>query len=298
MGERYGRRRGIVGPLLLILLGTALLLDNLGIWSLDWGDIWRLWPLLLVLAGLQVVFGRSTWGGLVSLLVVVAIIGGVLWLSPAQDRGHVAEEVITHPAMGISSAMVRADLGIGTLHVSVLEGSEQAFELLARYDRDQMVLTHDVQIEDGAARVRLGTTSRRPGWSPLGRSVESEWHLLLNPDIPTQLNVSTGVSSAHLALDRLALTRATVNAGVGAITLLLPEAGRYEVSVDGGVGTLRIDVPEAMEARVRVDPGLGALDVAPRFRQEGPYYVTAGYDGADHRAEIDVDGGVGSITIR
>ena len=294
----HGHGRGIIGPLLLILLGTALLLDSLGVWSLNWGDLWRLWPLLLVLAGLQIIFSRTTWGGLVSLLVVVAVIVGVIVLSPPEGRARVTEEAISHPAGDIASAIVRADLGIGSLEVSALEDSDQVFELRARYDRSQVRLTHDVQVEDGIARVRLGTASRGTGWSPLGRSFESEWRLLLNSDVATQLDVSTGVSSTHLALERLALTRLTVNAGVGEVRLMLPNAGRYEVSVDGGVGALTIDVPEDVEARVRINRGLGSLEVAPRFRPQGVYYVTEGYADATHRAEIDVDGGVGSITIR
>jgi hypothetical protein len=290
--------RGVIGPLLLILLGIALLLDSLGVWSPNWRDVWRLWPVLLVLAGLQIIFSRTAWGGLVSLLAVVAVIVGAIWLSPPEARARVTEEVIDHPAHGIASAAVRADLGIGTLEVSALEDSDQAFELRARYDRGQVSLTHDVQVEDGIARVRLGTASRRTGWSPLSRSFESDWRLMLNPEVPMQLDISTGVSSAHLALERLALTRLTVNAGVGEVRLTLPAAGRYEVSVDGGVGALAIDVPEGVEARVRLDRGLGAVKVAPRFLPQGVYYVTAGYEDADNRAEIDIDGGVGSITIR
>ncbi|HDP90140.1 MAG TPA: hypothetical protein ENN42_09375 [Thioalkalivibrio sp.] len=208
------------------------------------------------------------------------------------------EDVITHPASGITSAMVRAGLGIGSLRVSALEDTDHAFELVASYDRNQVQLTQDVRVEDGVARVRLGTTSQRVGWPSLGRSVESEWRLSLNPDIPMRLDISTGVSRAHLALDRLTLTRLTVNAGVGEVLLTLPDAGSYDVSVDGGVGALRIEVPEEVEARLRVDRGLGALEIAPRFRPDGIYHVTAGFDGADDRVEIDVDGGVGSIVIR
>ena len=294
--DRHGH--GIMGPLLLILLGVALLLDSLGIWSPDWGDIWRLWPILLVLAGLQIVFSRTAWGGLVALLVVVAVIVGAVLLSPRETGARVMEEVIAYPSRGVTSSVVRADLGIGTLDVSALEDSSQAFELRARYDREQVSLAHDVQIEDGVAQVRLGTTSRRTGWSPLSRNCENDWRLMLNPEIPTQLDVSTGVSKARLALERLAITRLTVNAGVGKVTLTLPAAGRYEVSVDGGVGSLAIEVPDSVEARVRLDRGLGNVEIAPRFRPDGVYYVTAEHEGADNRAEIDIDGGVGSITIR
>lgn len=299
MGERrdHGRGGGIIGPLLLILLGAALLLDTLGIWSPNWGDIWRLWPLLLVLAGLQIIFGRSAWAGLVSLLLIAAIVVGVLWLSPAQERSRLVEETVSHPAQGVSSAEVRADLGIGTLEVATLEGSDRLFELSARYDAEQIGLTRDVRVEGGVARVRLGTTSRRTRWSLLGPRVESEWRLFLSPEIPMDLDVSTGVSRTILDLERADVTRLTVNAGVGDVQMMLPRAGRYEVSVDGGVGSLRIDVPQDTQARVRIDRGLGSLDLGPRFESDGSYYVTEGYDAAQDRVEIDVDGGVGSVTV-
>ncbi|HHX43541.1 MAG TPA: hypothetical protein GX714_06075 [Chloroflexi bacterium] len=290
--------RGIVGPLLLILLGVALLLDSLGLWSLNWGDVWRLWPLLLVLAGLQIIFSRTAWGGLISLLVVGAIVAGVVMLSPAATRPHVVEETVAYPAQGIATAIVRADLGIGALEVAALEGSDQVFELAAHYDQSRVRLTHDVQVDGDTARVRLGTTSKRSSWSPLGRSIENEWRLLLNPEIETQLDVSTGVSSAHLALERLDIRRLTVNAGVGEVRMALPERGGYVVSVDGGVGALRLDIPAAIEARVRISEGLGAVDVSPRFRRQGADYVTPGYASASADVEIDIDGGVGSITIR
>jgi len=300
MGEwrERNRGRGIIGPLLLILLGVALLLDTLGIWSPNWGDIWRLWPLLLILAGLQIVFGRSRWAGLVSLLLVAAIVAGVLLLGPSEGGSRLLEEVVSHPAAGVTSAVIRADLGIGTLDVDTLEDEPLAFELSARYDAEQIRLTRDVRVEEGVARVRLGTTSERTLWNPLGRRVESAWRLRLNPTLPTELDVSTGVSRALLDLERAMVTRLTVNAGVGDVQMTLPLGGSYEVTVDGGIGSLRITIPEDAEARVRVDRGLGALDMGARFRPEGAYYVTAGYDAADERVEIDVDGGVGSITIR
>jgi hypothetical protein len=49
------RRRGsVVWPLLLIAIGSILLLQNLGLLPGNlWGQIWRLWPLALVLIGLE-----------------------------------------------------------------------------------------------------------------------------------------------------------------------------------------------------------------------------------------------------
>lgn len=45
---------------LLILLGLIFLLNNLDIipWSI-WDNLWRFWPLILILWGLQIMLGRS-----------------------------------------------------------------------------------------------------------------------------------------------------------------------------------------------------------------------------------------------
>ena len=75
MSER--RRRGsLVGPLILIGLGVVFLLNNLGIlsWSV-WEVIFRLWPILLVAIGLDLLVGRrSTLGSLLALALTLIIL--------------------------------------------------------------------------------------------------------------------------------------------------------------------------------------------------------------------------------
>ena len=45
----------------ITLLGAVMLLDSLGIWRVDYGDVWRLWPLILVWVGARLIFmGRRT----------------------------------------------------------------------------------------------------------------------------------------------------------------------------------------------------------------------------------------------
>lgn len=53
------RQVGIVGPLILIFLGIIFLTNTLGYlgWSI-WGDIWKLWPVILILIGIDLILGR------------------------------------------------------------------------------------------------------------------------------------------------------------------------------------------------------------------------------------------------
>ncbi len=78
-GQRH-RHGGILGPLMLILLGVLFLLNNFGIvgWNV-WGRLWRLWPLVLVGLGLELLLGRRNplFSGAILALMVVA---GILFL--------------------------------------------------------------------------------------------------------------------------------------------------------------------------------------------------------------------------
>ena len=59
--KRDTRRGGLIGPVILIGLGSVFLLINLGVlsWSV-WTVIFRLWPVLLVAAGLDLLLGRRS----------------------------------------------------------------------------------------------------------------------------------------------------------------------------------------------------------------------------------------------
>lgn len=72
------------GAFLLITVGLILLLNNFGVlpWSI-WNIIWRFWPVVIIIAGLENIFGRFLIGrfllGLISFFVVLAIFFYALW---------------------------------------------------------------------------------------------------------------------------------------------------------------------------------------------------------------------------
>jgi len=76
--HRHRRSGGWGFGLLLVFIGVILLLNNLGIVSWDfWNYVWPVWPLLLVLIGLRIVFGRGWVGNVIILIITLAIIAFV-----------------------------------------------------------------------------------------------------------------------------------------------------------------------------------------------------------------------------
>lgn len=68
--------------ILFISLGVVFLLNNFDVLSWDvWASIWRLWPLILVIWGLEIVFGRSSIGKFIVAIIVLALLAYLLFLS-------------------------------------------------------------------------------------------------------------------------------------------------------------------------------------------------------------------------
>ena len=89
MHEKFAHRhKGVLLPLLLIAVGIILLLNNAGVipWSI-WQDIWRFWPMLLILAGVRIMLGSSWISHLITGLL--GLIFGVFIILYALHSGDV-----------------------------------------------------------------------------------------------------------------------------------------------------------------------------------------------------------------
>ncbi len=65
-----------ISALLLISAGCIFLLNNFGILSWDvWDILWRFWPLVIILLGLQLVFGKRGMGRIIVTIIGVILIG-------------------------------------------------------------------------------------------------------------------------------------------------------------------------------------------------------------------------------
>lgn len=306
MEERQTHREGLVWPVILIGAGVVFLLNNLGVlsWSI-WGSLWRLWPVLLIAVGLDILVGRrSLWASLaVALLLVAVLAAAVLIGLPGQigaGDAFTAErtEAVNELLNGAERADVEIGFGAGTLRLAALpEGSTLLLAGEADLSRgEEMALDRG-----GAAGVgRLTLRSRNSFHITNFRGQESDkaWDLALNRDIPLRLTVNTGVGTAALDLARLNLAELTIDGGMGEATVTLPPRGRFAVTVDGGVGEITLVIPEALAARVRVEGGLGGVTVDEGFDRADDAYTSPGFSSAQDRVDIRIRGGIGQVRIR
>jgi hypothetical protein len=294
------KRRGgsLIIPILLIVLGVLLLLDNLNVVSVDWGTIWKLWPLLLVGIGLEIILGRRVSFGAVLLLVILFIIGGtILWWSVLVGAGDRTTEHITWPMNGIERAELELDVGVGD--VGLASPSDMADLLVADLDlAPGLDVSQQHKVNGDLASGRIA--SKRDFFSLpqiFGRKA-SEWDVQLNERARWALNISSGVGNVRLDLSDLRGGSLELDSGIGSVDVIMPQEGAFRATINGGVGDITVTIPPRAQARVSVDSGIGDVNIASRFERRGDYYETEGFSSAESFILLEIDVGVGTTTVR
>jgi hypothetical protein len=339
-GEPRPRRHStsLFGPIFLIALGLYFLATNLGFApDLHWGAVWRLWPLFLVFAGLNVIVRQmprpfGTLGSASVGLLAVIVFGGVLFFAdriPALQRYSGTEptfqtETISFPASEIRTADITIDFAAPQASLFALSDSTG---LIAGEVSYQGTLQFDHEVNQGHASINLETTSNSTEWfnwlNPANWSGEGmEWRLGLNPRIPTNLILDFASGSISADLSRLNLTNLEVDGSSGSATLLLPDgdytmdydmssgsvqmtlpsAGQATFIIEGSSGSVTLLLPESMAMRVTVDSSSGSFQPGRRLEQisgnnDLDVWQTPDYEDATDRLDIQLDMSSGSIRI-
>jgi hypothetical protein len=281
---------------MLIIAGVALLLDQLGLLQVSWSSVWRFWPLLLVLIGLDVLLGRTRWGSIAFAVVAVVTVVAVLYYVPVTTPQTQTQEKSWELARDdYQSASISLEPGIGDLTVGALDDSGNLVEATVAYDSRYTQIRWDAGRRGDQARVQL--VGKHQDWRPSMGEPRDTWQVNLATDTPLELTVNGGVNRATLDLSKLLLNSLVLDMGVGEAQVQLPTHAGYEATISGGVGALRLEVPEQVAARIRVSGGIGAVNVNPRFERQGDAYVTQDYRAGAESIEVRIDGGIGMITI-
>lgn len=329
--------RSLFWPLILIGVGVVWLLTNMGVLSLAGISVlFRLWPLILIVIGLDLLFGRRSpaVGGLiglgaVALIVVLMLVGPSLgWAQDVEAQTASYEE----PLGDVESAQVNLNLAIGELNVTPLVDSDNLFEANINYVGEVVFETEgqtdrviNLRQQDN---VNLGFGFFNFLFNP---DQKLKWDVQLDPTVPLDLTVNTGTGGSILNLgDFDQLTGLRLNTGTGGIDVTLPNTVQsYRVEVDtgtgggsirieegaavdmrvgAGTGGFTIDVPDDAAVRLVGSTGTGSINVPPSFASvsgdddsitgDSGTWETAGFDTAERQITINFVGGTGGLTVK
>jgi hypothetical protein len=231
---------------ILIALGVIwLLFEARIITGANLVVLFRLWPIILIAFGLELLIGRNSRPlslligvGTIALLLALMVVGPSIGLA---TNVEIKQVQYTEPVDDATLAQMELDLSLG--HVVMQAGEpDTLIDADLRYIGD----VNFTVTEEGSEKFVVLTSENEGGqWFDfLGLSLrtaeqdenELRWSIGLTPRIPLDLRLNGGVGESQIDLSGIQLSRLDYNGGVGQTTISLPGAGSYNVDFNGGVG--------------------------------------------------------------
>jgi len=290
--ESPRRTPSIAFPLVLIALGLMFLLANAGyLTSVSWRQVAQLWPLLLVLFGVDLLLRpRSMFA---AVIVEVALIGVALFYlaaAPIPRGGNVINTgtfTSQESVLRAGASSLSLTLGYGAGDLSVKAGPTAAVTpelVMVRSTHEDIDLQWNVRGTGSAVVEAKGV-----GPDFLVGGLKRAWDVTVPSDIPVALTLNLGAGDFDIDVSNVMLTEATINNGASNLEIALPKpSGNVPVTISTGASSVDLRVPAGVEYRVRVTGGLNTISGT----QE-----SAGYSTAVNRLTIAISSGVSSITI-
>jgi len=301
---RVYKKGSLVWPIVMIGLGIVFLLNNLGVVSWDiWTTIIRLWPLLLIVIGLDILLGRKpgVWS-LISLFLIVGLFSAGAWLVQVTNLvggGEMYSHSILQPINGANRADVNIDFDVGDLEISMSAKSGVLLE--GELDiREEEALNQDYAIQDGIGYLELGSSNAQdyPSWLfNVGGDKHRDWIINLTDEIPMDLSIDTGVGQATIDLDGIQLNDLRIDSGIGETRVYLPSSGSFNAWISLGIGELVVYVPSDLMVRIHIDSGLGGKSISGDYIQSGDVYYSPDFNENGEWVELYVNGGIGDVRV-
>lgn len=294
------RRENYVGPILFIGVGAVILLSNLGYLApASWTVFLRLWPVLLIAFGLDILIGhRTLWSAVIGVFMGLVLVGAVLWytFTLPEIRAGVRSETIAQQLTGANRAEVNLNQIFGEMVVRSGAQTGRLVDGEVQLGRNQTFF-QDYEVINGRGIFTLDGAAADTFVPFLNPATSLVWHLNLTGAIPLHLTTDLVMGSQNIDVSGLDLESYESNVVFGQNTLTLSDDTRFEGRVSAVFGEVIVYVPRDVPLRMQLDTAFTATSFPAGFtRQEDVVYNQAAGMAGD-AIELEVNVPFGSVRI-
>ncbi len=285
------RRISLLG-IFLILTGLLLLFSELGIIHFYWRDLLKLWPLIFIFWGLDLLIGEKRWGSWVAVLIILLLVLFVVFFSSYgrpffRGRGHDFYYKEWRYPFRENIKTLNLDIATGVRSV-ILEGVANKENLIYITSNSEFYIDKTEEEKNGELNLSLKIENEELDFSFFNRDKMEQTNVVIDSNVFLNLNFEAGVGNSVLNLRNFKLKNLSVKGGVGNLKIYLPKTSCYG-EVEGGVGNIEVYIPENIILDLSTETGLGRISIDKTIEQ--------GKSGEKEVIRLRVKSGVGNIKI-
>ena len=329
------KRTGLFWGIALITLGVVFMAHNYGWFYIDWSFFSRFWPVLIILAGLNLIFAKSNSAAalvttvLLAVSVPLAIVGmfhGNRWDGNDRyeyrynnddddddsdhnrnddeddddgDRNDRRPRVQTsHIAEPMDSVIQQASLKFesGAGRFYIGAPSDSLVEADTKMSVSKYSMSVNRSDESRSAEIELKLDDDEIKLKS-GELVNLV-DLRLNPKPTWTFDFGIGAGQANFDLSAYAVRSVKLGAGAADIEIKLGDrAPQSDVRIESGVTSVTLKIPKTAGCQVETQGALTVKKLDGFVEIGGGVYQTPGYAGTAKKINIHYEGGVSRFEV-
>jgi hypothetical protein len=284
--------------LVLIGLGGIFLANNFGVlpWEI-WANLWKFWPVLLILFGLETLIGRnSSPKGLLILIGLIFLLPLFLVLNPLTGNPLAnASNDYSAPLGNLSRGKLVFDLPAANIKINALEEGDKIFQGQVKYSNllPKPEVTEEEQLGTGVFTFNQKGQKTLPFLNNLGNNLTFS----LSPQVPFEIKTKTS-GTLDFDLAKVRVDFLEIENSAGAINISFAPDHSTKVFIKTTSSPVKLTLPEKVAARVKTDSEDQEIVLdEERFDKSGQTYRSIDFEVARDRVDIELSGKAGKVEV-
>jgi hypothetical protein len=293
--------RNIFWGMILILVGILFTLENLNVIDFDWYNLWRLWPVILLLWGISIIPIKN----IIKVVLVLVVFAAstyymmqetVSWrdtdysISFNDSAGEPNQE-FTIPYED-SAIVANLEMEIAASSFLLID---ESYDLLDFEKNGSMIdYKYSVKQIDSTVDISIYTAE--------GVQFKSNNHnrvnMSLNPQPIWNLSFEIGAADADFDLSGLKISRIDIEGGAAAIKIKLGDKNPItKMGIETGASSIEVKVPKESYCELDITSVLSGKNISGFEKVDRGHYITNNIDEATNKIYIVVETAVSSYSI-
>ena len=324
------RQDRLIPGLILVMIGVLILLSNFGNFNFHWWNIFRLWPIFLVIGGVNLVFAHNK-SPLATGIKIAVVIGGFALIafgnfdngnrwwpgfsishddwnddsdssndddSDSTSRGDVVHvkgnNTFNEPYQKVKEAKLNISGGATTY--TLTDSTNDLFkanttEFFGKYKYD-----HHMEDSVFVMDFKMKDHDGHFEWDDKNNSNEA--NMLLNVNPIWNINVDAGATKLNFDLTKFKIRQLSIHGGAADYEIKLGQPlAQTNVDISGGVSSVKIHVPMNAACHIATNSGLTDNHFGGFNKNSDNTYETAGFASAKNKIYISLSGGISDYNV-
>lgn len=285
----------------LVLLGIVFLLNNFGILSWDlWQNLWKFWPVLLILFGLEIILGRgSSPKGLGLLLFLIFVVPFLLVLNPFTGNPLATKKVeFQKPLSSLTKASFSFNLPSSNIKIDSLDqNSTSVFTGFLKYS--QVLPPPNLDERHHFEEATYTFTQPSGNQLPFANNIGNSGSFSVSRLIPVEFSFKSNTGVFDFNFENLKVGLVEVNSTAGSVNINFANNFSTRAYLNTKASLIKLKIPQEDSVSLKIDASVKNLKLdEKRFNKIAVgNYRSTNFDKAITKIEIEISGSVSSIEI-